>query len=147
MKDRVRVDDATHLDALSQQVDALYNRGDSDAAYKMAEQTSRWTETANVPPVRQTALWNDLAVLRMLRGDYQGAQGPLTRAIATSPKSGLSYARSMNNLGVLAELRGQRNEAQSRYTVAMQAFAAIPDAPEQERRAAEANLARIRGSH
>jgi Flp pilus assembly protein TadD len=53
----------------------------------------------------------------------------------------------MNNLGALAELRGDRRQAESRYAEAAQALAGIPDSPEQERRAVEANLARVRGSH
>jgi uncharacterized protein (TIGR03437 family) len=147
VKDLVRVDDAAHLDALMEQIDALYNRGDADAAYQMAEQNSRWAETANVPPARQSAWWNQLGVLRMLRGDYQAAEAPLTRSGDTPHDSGLEYARRMNNLGVLAELRGQRTEARAQYSAALQAFAQIPEAPEQERHAVEANLARIRGAH
>jgi hypothetical protein len=146
VSDRVRVDGAAHVQALLEQLDALYNRGDSDAAYKIAEQASRWAETANVPPVRQAKLWNELAVLRMLRSDLRDAEAPLNRAVATSPKTDPVYARSVNNLGVLCELRGDRRQAESRYADAVQAFSAIPDSPNQERRAAEANLARIRGS-
>lgn len=147
VKDRVRVDDAAHLEALLEKIDALYNRGDADAANKTAEQAGLWADTAHVPPIRQAALWNQLAVLRMLRGNYRGAEEPLTRAVAASPKPGLSYARSMNNLGVMAELLGFRWTAKSRYADAVQAFADIADPPEQERRAAQANLARLRGSH
>jgi hypothetical protein len=146
-KDRVRVDDASHLDALLEQVDAFYNRGDADAAYRMAEQASPWVQTANLPPARQAVWWNQLAVLRMRRGDYVHAEEPLSRAVSASPQPGLPYARIVNNLGVLAELRGDRRVAESRYADAVQAFAAVADAPEQERRAAEANLARLRGSH
>jgi hypothetical protein len=146
VKDRVRVDDAAHLDALLEQVDALYNRGDRDAAYTLAEQANGWVEAAHVPPSRQPAFLNQLAVLRMLRADYRGAEAPLSRAAATSPKTDPAYARSVNNLGVLAELRGDRRQAESRYADAVQAFASMPDSSDQERRAAEANLARIRGS-
>jgi hypothetical protein len=131
-KDRVRVDDASHLDALLEQVAALYNRGDGNAAYRMAEQASRWVETSSVAAARQAVWWNQLGVLRMLRGDYPHAEEPLSRAAATA------YAQAVNNLGVLAELRGDRRAAESRYADAVQALAGP---------AAEANLARVRGSH
>jgi tetratricopeptide (TPR) repeat protein len=136
VKDRVRVGDADRLDALVEQVDALYNRPDADGAYNMAEQASRWVESANVPPVRQAEFWNQLAVMRMLRGDYQNAEAALNRgATASDP-------RSMNNRGVLAELRGDRRTAESRYADALGR-----NPPDAERRIIEANLARVRGSH
>lgn len=137
-KDRVRVDDASHLDALLEQVAAFYNRGDGDAAYRMAEQASPWVQTANLPPARQAVWWNQLGVLRIRRGDYQRAEESLNRAVAASPKPSVAYAQAVNNLGVLAELRGDRRTAESRYADAVQLSAG---------RAAEANLARLRGSH
>jgi hypothetical protein len=142
----VRIDDSAHMDALLDYVAAYYNGGEADAAQKIAEQSSRWVETANISSDKQSAWWNQLAVLRMLRGDYAGAEAPLSRA-ALSPKSGLPYMRSMNNLGVMAELRADRGTAESRYAAALQALAGGVSSPEQERRAVEANLARLRGRH
>jgi hypothetical protein len=147
VKDRIRVDDAAHLEALLEQIGALYNRGDANGAYQAAEQASRWAATADVPPVKQAALWNRLAVLRILRGDSRDAEEPLNRAAAASPKVGLAYARSMNNLGVMAELRGDRRAAESCYTDAARALAGVPEPAEQERRTVEANLVRLRGRH
>jgi hypothetical protein len=147
VKARVRVEGPAHLAALLDQVDALYNRGDADAAYRLAEQASGWAEAAQVPPVRQVEFWNQLAVLRMLRADYQGAEAPLNRAAATSPKTDLTYARSLNNLGVLAELRGDRRNAESQYADALGALAGVREPAEQERRAVEGNLDRLRGLH
>ena len=146
-KDRVRVDGSAHLAALMERVDALYHHGDADAAYQTAEQASLWVQTANVPPVRQSEMWNLLAVLRILRGDYLAAEAPLIRAAGASPKLGLEHARSMNNLGVLAELHGDRRNAESRYADALQALAGVPDPPSPERQTVEANLARLRGLH
>ena len=145
VKDRVRVDDAAHLDALLQQVDAMYNRGDAEAAYQAAKQAGQWVVSTDVPPARQSELWNQLAVLGMLRGDYRDAEAQLSRAVAGSPKSGLTYAECMNNLGVLAEMRGDRRTSKSRYADALQALAGIPDPPQQERRTIEGNLARLEG--
>jgi hypothetical protein len=152
VNDRVRVDAPTHLAARIQHVDALHNRGDADAAYQAADQASQWLEaaskndTATVPASTQSELWNRLAVLRILRGDYLSAEAPLTRAAALSTGKNIASARSSNNLGVLSELRGDRRDAQSQYTAALQALTGLPDAPEQERRAVQANLARLRGS-
>ena len=152
VNDRVRVDAPTHLAARIQHVDSLHNRGDADAAYRAADQASQWleaapkTDTANIPASTQSELWNRLAVLRILRGDYLSAAAPLTRAAALSPGKNIASARSSNNLGVLSELRGDRRHAESQYTAALQALADLPNAPLQERRAVEANLARLRGS-
>jgi alpha-ketoglutarate-dependent taurine dioxygenase len=83
----------------------------------------------------------------MLRADYQGAEAPLSRAAASSPKTDMTYARSVNNLGVLAELRVDRRNAESRYADALRALAGVREPPEQERRAVEGNLDRLRGLH
>ncbi len=89
---------------------------------------------------------NNLAVLRLLRGDYGGAEAHLSQAVAQSPTTNSVYGQSKNNLGVLAELRGDRQKAEGLYTDAVRAFAAIPDASEQERRVVETNLARVRSA-
>lgn len=138
VKDQVRVDGAAHVSALLEQVDALYNRGDREAAYQMAEQGSRWAETANVPPLERSAFWNTLAVFQILRGDYEGAEAPLKRAASALPNM-----TTANNLGVLAELRGDRRRAESLYADALRASAGATE----DRRAVEANLTRVRGSH
>jgi hypothetical protein len=93
----------------------------------------------------QSVALNNLAVLHMLRGDYDGAEAPLNQAVAKSPKTNILYGRSVNNLGVLAELRGDRRKAEALYTDAQRAFAGVADSPAQDRRAVETNLARIRG--
>jgi tetratricopeptide (TPR) repeat protein len=184
---QVRVAGTAHLGALLEQVDALSNRGDSDAARSTAEKAAGWAETANVPPgetrkalarlaaleyqagslqaaemhyrsaveslnqepaapvQEQAAAFNNLAVLRLLNGNYDGAEAPLSQAVAKSPKTDIVYGRSVNNLAVLAELRGDRRKAEALYADAQRALAGIADSPAQERRVVEANLARIRG--
>ena len=167
VNDQVRPPDAVYLDALMQQADAAYARGDLDGARKMAEKAAAWAETANPPAAGlerlakleyqlgslqaaekhyqsaggSVAALNNLAVLRMLRGDYEGAEAPLSRAVST--KTDPEYARSANNLGVLAELRGDRRKAEQFYADALNALTSAPDSP--ERRALETNLARVRG--
>ena len=85
---------------------------------------------------------NNLAVLHMLRGDYDGAEAPLSWALSMSAKMNTPYARSLNNLGVLSELRGDRQKAEALYLNALRAAADFPVA---ERQALETNLARVRG--
>jgi Flp pilus assembly protein TadD len=79
----------------------------------------------------------------MLRGDYDGAEAALSHAVSTSPRTDTAYGRSVNNLGVLAELRGDRRKAEALYADAQRAFA---DSPARERRVVETNLTRIRGA-
>jgi hypothetical protein len=139
VKDQVRIAAADHFGALLEQVDARFNRGDSDGAASIAEQAVQWGESARVAPRALAILWNRLAVLYMLRGQYDGAEALLGRAVSAAPHTDLVYAQSMNNLGVLAELRGDRHKAEAIYSDALSAFAG------EERRAVERNLARVRG--
>jgi len=131
-KDQVRVAGGAYLGALLDQVDARFNRGDPDAAGKMAEQAASWAETGSVSPGEQSAAWNKLGVLYMLRGDTGGAETPLSRAVSAS-----RYGPGLNNLGVLSELRGDRRKAESLYAEALRVSAGA------ERRAVESNLARV----
>lgn len=173
VKDQVRAPAAAYLDGLLQQIDAMSARGDSDAARNTAKKAAEWAETANVPPAGLERLarleyqlgslqaaekhyqsaepqasfgaLNNLAVLRMLHGDYSGAEAPLNRVLSTAPKTDPAYAQSVNNLGVLAELRGDRRKAEQLYADALLALTGAADSP--ERQTLEANLARIRGAH
>ncbi len=90
--------------------------------------------------------WNNLAVLRMLRGDYAAAEAPLQRAARDSAKTGLEVTLAKNNRAVLAELRGDKNQAATLYADALAAINSLPNAPEDERRAVESNLSRIQKS-
>jgi hypothetical protein len=169
VNDQVRAADDVYFEALLQQAEAL----SGDGARTMTEKAAAFAETANVParelerlaaleyqegsfqaaekhyqsaePQASLGALNNLAVLRMLRGDYDGAEAPLNRVVSTSPKTVTAYARSVNNLGVLAELRGDRPKAEQLYADALRALAGAADSP--ERQALEANLARIRGVH
>ncbi|MCU1272854.1 MAG: hypothetical protein JWO48_285 [Bryobacterales bacterium] len=94
----------------------------------------------------EAAIFNNLAVLHLLRGDYNGAEMPLSRAVSKSPKADSVYGRSVNNLAVLAELRGDRRKAEALYSDALRAFAGMADSSGKGRRAVETNLARLRSS-
>jgi tetratricopeptide (TPR) repeat protein len=94
----------------------------------------------------QSVAFNDLAVLRMLRGNFEGVEELLNEAGSKSVATDDTSGRSLNNLGVLAELHGDRRKAETLYVNALRALLDIPDAPSQERAAVEANLARVRSS-
>jgi tetratricopeptide (TPR) repeat protein len=106
-------------------------------------------ESLNAQPpassLERSAAWNSLAVLHMLRGDYDGAEAALAQAVSASPKTDIAYGRSANNLGVLAELRGDRRKAEAHYADALHAFGGAADSPAHERRVVETNLTRIKG--
>jgi tetratricopeptide (TPR) repeat protein len=139
-KDEVRVSSEDHLSALLEQVDAAFNRGDPDVTIKLAEEAVRWGESAAVPPGAMAVSWNQLAVLRMLRGEYGGAESLLLRAASAASKTDPVYGQIQNNLGVLAELRGDRDKAAASYNDALGA------SPGDQRRTVDRNLDRIRGS-
>jgi len=139
-KDEVHVGGADHLGALLQQVDAAFNRGDPDAAIKLAEEAVRWGESVAVSPGAMAVSWNQLAVLHMLRGEYGGAESFLLRAASAASKADPVYGQIRNNLGVLAELRGDRNKAAASYDDALGTNAG------DQRQIVERNLARARGS-
>ena len=139
-KDEVRVGSADHLNALLQQIDAAFNRGDPDTAIKLAEGTVRWGESAAVPPGAMAVSWNQLAVLRILRGEYDGVESHLLRAASATSKTDPVYGQIQNNLGVLYELRGERDKAAASYHDALGASAG------EQRQTVERNLARVRGS-
>jgi tetratricopeptide (TPR) repeat protein len=139
-KDEVRVDGADHLSALLQEVDAAFNRGDQDRAIKLAEEAVRWGESVAVSPGAMAVSWNQLAVLQMLRGGYGGTESLLLRAVSAASKTDPVYGQIKNNLGVLAELRGDRDKAAANYSDALGAN--LGD----QRQTVERNLARARGS-
>jgi Flp pilus assembly protein TadD len=139
-KDEVRVGGVDHLNALLQQVDATFNRGNPDTAIKLAEEAVQWGESAAVPPGAMAVSWNQLAVLQMLRGELDGAESHLLRAASAISRTDPVYGQIQNNLGVLAELRGERDKAAAGYSNALGAV------PEQQRQPVERNLARVRSS-
>jgi tetratricopeptide (TPR) repeat protein len=165
--DSVRVAPATHLNALLRYSEASGSRGDSVTARSTAEQAVEWSRS-NQLRAEDALAWlgglemqagmfqaaeehcraagsnpealNILASLDGLRGDYVAAKATLTEAISKLPKSGSGYGRVANNLGVLAELRGDRAEAEKWYSEALAALSS------DQRHAVETNLSRVRGS-
>jgi hypothetical protein len=138
--DAVHVDAANHFSALLEQVDAAFNGGDDAGAVRLAEEAVRWGESAGVAPRVLSIGWNQLAALHMLRGEYGGVEQLLGRVTSSSPTSDLIYAESMNNLGVLAEIRGDRKKAEELYSDALRTFQGQPQ------KAVERNLVRVRGA-
>ena len=82
-------------------------------------------------------------MLTILRGDYPSADKLLRENPPNSTQPNLRAER-LNNLGVLAETRGDRQQAESFYAQALAIL--LQDLPN-ERRITEANLARVKGLH
>jgi len=85
---------------------------------------------------------NNLAVLAMLRGDYDSAKKFLDQLTLVSDPH--LQADRLNNLGVLAEQRGNLQQAHSFYA---QALGALPRNLHHQREIIEVNLARVEGPH
>jgi hypothetical protein len=139
-RDEVRVGRADHLNALLQQVNATFHRGDFNTALKLAGDAVQWGESATLPPGAMAVAWNQLAVLQMLRGKFDPAAALLSKAASAVSKTDPLYSQLENNLGVLAELRGDRAKAAAGYSNALTAI------PAEQRQTVERNLARVRGS-
>jgi tetratricopeptide (TPR) repeat protein len=129
-----------------QRLGALEYQADSFEAAEKHYQAA--VDSLNAAPPaslrEQSEAFNTLAVLHLLRGDYGGAEAPLNQAVSKSPKTDIAYGRGVNNLGVMAEMGGDRKKAEAFYTDALRAFEGLPDLSGQERRAVESNLARLR---
>jgi len=138
--DQVRVGPADHLTALLQQAEAEFNRGDPDAALKLADEAVRWGQSAAVDPRSMAAPWNMLAVLHMLRGEYRDAEPLLSRAASAVSKADPAYGEIQNNLGVMAELQGDRARAAASYNQALSALGG------DRRLTVERNLVHVQGS-
>jgi tetratricopeptide (TPR) repeat protein len=138
-KDEVHVGGADHLGALLQQVNTAFNRGQPDIAIKLAEEAVRWGELAAVSGSAMAASWNQLAVLHILRGEYSAAELLLLRAASATSQTDPVYGQIENNLGVLAEIQGDRDKAVTSYDHARGA------SPGDQLQIVERNLARVRG--
>lgn len=137
--DRIEVPASDFFSALWQQVDSLSARGDRAAAHSAAEKAIEWAGQHQVTPPPEAL--NTIGVFRLLDGDAQGAQAPLKSALANA---GANYGSVTNNLGVAAELAGDRARAVSYYSDAVRFFSSA--GAEADRRAAETNLARLKAA-
>jgi tetratricopeptide (TPR) repeat protein len=124
-----------------------YQAGSYEAAEKYYQSAAdSLNSTLPASDREEAVIFNNLAVLHLLRGDYDGAELPLSRAVSKSPKVDSVYGRSVNNLAVLAELRGDRRKAEALYSDALRAFTGVADSSGEERRSVETNLARLRSA-
>jgi tetratricopeptide (TPR) repeat protein len=138
------VSPAKRVKALELLASLEYQAGDLGAAEQRYQSAADTWKSAPPGSHQLSVALNNLAVLRLLRGDYEGAEAPLHQAVARSSQTPGVYARAVNNLAVVAEVRGDRQKAETLYTDALRAFAGVQDSPEQDRRAVEANLSRLR---
>jgi tetratricopeptide (TPR) repeat protein len=140
---QVRIAATTYLGVLLEQVDGLSGRGDSAAAKTVAEKAVAWAETANVPPGERAKALEKLAALEYQAGSLQSAEKhyqsvvDILNSAPAATKSPI-YWQSLNNLGVLAELRGDRRKAEAFYTDALRASSGA------DQRAVETNLSRLK---
>jgi Flp pilus assembly protein TadD len=116
-----------------------YQAGDAGAAethYRAA--LALLSADPRASPNDLSALENDLAALAMVRGDYDSAQ----KLLDGLPSNQNLGADCLNNLGVLAEARGNRQQAESSYSRALEA---LSQSSSTARKVVEANLARVKG--
>jgi Flp pilus assembly protein TadD len=131
---------------LSDQANALrvlagldYQAGDASAAethYRAA--LEGLSADPHASPEDLSAVKNDLAALAMLRGDYDSGQ----KLLDGLPSNQNLGADCLNNLGVLAEARGDRQRAESSYRRALET---LSQSSSTARKVVEANLARVKG--
>jgi len=151
--DQVRTGDSVYLSAVLQQVDALAARGELKKAIDVAQKalTQLGTNRQLLQRIaaleyqtgafdaalqhyesaapQETEALNSLAVLYLMRGDYQRADALL---------SGKSDGESLNNRGVAAELHGDFQKAAQYYGEALRTFDGA------SRKLVEKNLTRVK---
>ncbi len=117
-----------------------YQAGDEASAEKdYRSAVASFPDPPAQSPAEQAATLNSLGVLYLLRSDYEQAEVQLNAARAKIADGPL-FARTLNNLGVLAELRGDVAKANVLYRDALAAFGSDTS---QDRKAVDANLARL----
>jgi tetratricopeptide (TPR) repeat protein len=121
----------------------LSGRGDSAAAKTVAEKAVEWAETSSLPPGERANALEKLAALEYQAGSLQSAEKhyqSVVDSLNSAPAVTKSpiYWQSLNNLGVLAELRGDRQKAEAFYTDALRASSGA------DQRAVETNLSRLK---
>lgn len=105
-----------------------------------AERTARESIAASgeAPgPNRAAEAWRTLGTILLMKGDNSGAASALAASVRLSPDG-----EALNNLGVLAERRGDWREALSFYEKAMASPALTPA----QKNAIQANAGRIHGA-
>jgi hypothetical protein len=140
---QARIAATIYLGVLLEQVDGLSGRGDSAAAKTVAEKAVAWAETASVLPGERAKALEKLAALEYQAGSLQSAEKhyqSVVDSLNSAPAGTKSpiYWQSLNNLGVLAELRGDRQKAEAFYTDALRASSGA------DQRAVETNLSRLK---
>ncbi len=138
-----RVPPAMHLTVLLEHVDALCARHDLNAAKTVAEQAVALTESTAVPAEGRAKAQEKLAAIEYQTNSLVSAE---QHYLAIAKSDTVIYAESRNNLGALAEERGDRDAARKFYAEALQTLGRISDASPEERQAIEDNLARFKGS-
>src|SRR5581483_10166395 len=106
-QDEIGVPAEAHLRALVDRVEAARKRGDLEEARRRAQDAAAFFESAKPAQDAGSRLAfaeNELGVALIRKSDLIGAETVLKQAAALSNDG--SHARALNNLGVIAELRG-----------------------------------------
>jgi hypothetical protein len=148
VQSKVRLSDAARARGLLDRAQALLQHGERESAQAALGEAAPLVESAHADLALLAAIeyhtgavdaaarhyemagdpqsWNSLGAIRMMRGDYVGAEAALLKA----------GAPAQNNLGVLAELRGDRRKAETYYRDALRHAGT-------DRALIESNLARV----
>ncbi|HLH00275.1 MAG TPA: hypothetical protein VKX49_28470 [Bryobacteraceae bacterium] len=117
-----------------------YQSGDITAAvadYRSVIENFNSPPAAN--PAERARVLNDLGVLLLMGGDATEAEAQFRQLTP-------SAAEALNNLGVSAEVSGDRQAAKALYARALSALDSSPIASPSDRRAIQTNLARVSGA-
>lgn len=119
VNDRVRVAAPIYLSAVLEQIGSLADRGDMQAARKMARDTLNWANSNSIAPGATRAILERLAALDYKNGDLSAAEQDyqsLADGFASPPPAGTNEQdAAFNAWGSLLLLRGDTAQAATKF--------------------------------
>lgn len=103
-----------------------HKRDERDDAHRLCEQSRSVAEAAGHPLLAAEAL-NTLGVMHLREGSLEDAAGHFAAALTLGGDSGELRARIEQNLGILANIHGDLDEALRRYAGSLDGFRAAND--------------------
>jgi putative nucleotidyltransferase with HDIG domain len=119
-------DPKTRAEALRRMAIARHQRSEGREARRLCQESHRVAVAAGEALLAATAL-NSLAAFDLADGNYDAARPTLLRALASSGIDDALRGRIRQNLGIIANIRGQLEEAEEQYVHALAAFTACGD--------------------